>query len=326
MRNLVLCLDGTWNRADAAHPTNVVRTYRAAAATAATAGEERQLVYYDAGVGTGRWDRVRGGVFGVGLAENVDQAYRWLAQHYRPGDRIFLFGYSRGAYTARSVAGMLGGVGLPPEPDPEWTESRIRAYRSQYCGGSSPVPVHFLGVWDTVGSLGVPIDGLRWVGARRHRWHDVTLGPHIRTACHLVAIDEKRRPFAPSLWTAQPTDDQQVEQVWFPGVHSDVGGGGADNGLSDHALGFMWRRALAAGLRFAGGLTTRRWSDCRPADSMTAAYRLLGPYHRPIGTGVPGESIHQAAVELAQCSPSYLSSPSGRAVVAAIANGVEVAA
>ncbi|MYI20295.1 MAG: DUF2235 domain-containing protein, partial [Acidimicrobiia bacterium] len=242
MRNLVLCLDGTWNRADALHPTNVVLTMRAAARCALSGRPPRsvfhrgQVIYYDAGVGTGRWDRVRGGAFGMGLGDNVKQAYRWLCQNWRPNDRIFVFGYSRGAYTARSLAGLIGRCGIQ---EPRNAQAAIDAH----CGNDTEAAVRlsneartiyvdFLGVWDTVGSLGVPIDGLRWMGAWRHRWHDVSIGEHVRRACHLVAIDEARGPFQPALWTGPVAPNQVVEQVWFPGVHGDVGGGRPDPNLS----------------------------------------------------------------------------------------------
>ena len=349
-RNLVMCLDGTWNKADAPHPTNVLLTR-----DAAQAADADQLVYYDPGVGTGRWDRVRGGVLGMGLAKNVEEAYRWLCRHFRLGDRIFLLGYSRGAYTARSVTGLIGLCGIPYSKIEERGDSAalarsamdiyrvhdlgLRAQRawewrcSHFCA-EPPIPVHFLGVWDTVGSLGVPLDGLRWIGARRHRWHDVTLGGHIKTACHLVAIDEQRRSFAPSLWTSRASGATEVEQVWFPGVHDDVGGGREDRGLSDRALAFMWARARSSGLSLHSSHdpTLRPMEDCRPGDSMTAPYRLLGSYQRPIaarGRGrnrlAVGEKIHPTAIELLECRPEYRRSASGVQAAAALADGLPVA-
>ena len=331
MRNLVLCLDGTWNRADAPHPTNVVLTRRAAAVAAS---EDRQLVYYDPGVGTHWYDRVRGGVAGLGLALNVEEAYRWLCEHYRPGDRIFLFGYSRGAYTARSVAGIIGLCGIPTAA--VLAGDALRAYRMQpgsardaeaemlrireRLRSEQPADVAFLGVWDTVGSLGIP-----HVTERRHKWHDVTIGPHIRRACHLVAIDERRKPFAPALWTGEPEPGQIVEQVWFPGVHGDVGGGRADIGLSNRSLNFMWRPARRAGLLVhpeQGSALEPPREGCGIGDSMTGVYRLLGTHRRAIGTGVPGEAIHQSAVDLAV----WTRYPSAEAVKAAVDAGMKVAA
>ena len=334
--NLVMCFDGTWNRADAPHPTNVAMTRSAAAAP------ERFVpahVYYDEGVGTGRFDRLRGGVVGLGLARNVEEAFRWLIKHYRAGLELYLFGYSRGAYTARSLAGMVGLLGVPPQRDlaPALARAAMGVYRrrraeevAEWDRMMYPVParVRFMGVWDTVGSLGVPIDGLRWVGARRWRWHDVGLGAHIHHACHAVAIDEQRRSFAPSLWAGGQHADQVVEQVWFPGVHGDVGGGQDDTGLSDRALTWMWRRARSAGLDVAELKRDLRpvW-DCRPGDSMTAPYRLLGRHQRTPGDeAVIGEAIHKSAVELLALSAVYRGGAGGRAVRAALDRGLPIVA
>ena len=109
--NIALCFDGTWNSDDASSPTNVVKTYQAIRPVTSEGVE--QLTYYDRGVGTGRFDRFRGGVLGLGLARNVEIAYQWLTANYLPRDRLFLFGYSRGAYTARSLAGLIGLCGIP---------------------------------------------------------------------------------------------------------------------------------------------------------------------------------------------------------------------
>ncbi len=340
-RNIILCFDGTWNREDGDRPTNVVRTSRAVAP--ATAAGIEQLRYYDRGVGTGRFDRIRGGLAGLGLAGNVEEAYVWLSARYRPGDRLFLFGYSRGAYTARSLAGLVGLCGIA---DPEKCsaggrrvsdaaleamsiyrvasgparEERAERYRENWtrasAGGGSgrgrdSRQVHFVGVWDTVGSLGVPLSGLKWIAARRHRFHDVSVGDHIRHACHAVAIDERRRPFAPTLWLNGPHAAERVGQVWFPGVHGDVGGGGTATGLSDGALLWMWSKAWAAGLAFRPASVEAVRPDPLGAlgDSLSLAYRLWGPYDRPVGArdgrGEPaaaGEALHRSALRRLEAS------------------------
>ncbi len=342
-RSLVLCFDGTWNSDDARSPTNVVHTSRAI--SSATAAGVPQVVHYDRGVGTGRFDRLGGGIVGLGLARNVELAYAWLVANRRPGDRLFLFGYSRGAYTARSLAGLIGLCGIPAAADggagsglheastarqgmaiyrmpggPERSERAAR-FREALCppegspgsgdfagdGGisagasSSSRHVHFIGVWDTVGSLGVPITWLNWIGARRHRFHDVRLDRHIRHACHAVSIDEGRRPFAPSLWRSEPSPGQSVEQLWFPGVHGDVGGGRASTGLSDGALLWMWAKAHAAGLalRNQAVVAGPAPDPSGPQGRMSAVYRIWGRYDRPIGeresggrSVVTGEGVH----------------------------------
>ena len=327
-----MCFDGTWKSVESRRPTNVVLTRFAAE------GIPGQEVYYDAGVGTGNWDRIRGGAFGVGLAKNVEEGYYWLCRNYKQGDIIFLLGFSRGAYTARSVAGLIGLCGIPPRSGSPiaaaaLARTAVEVYRGRqgvddWTNTHHPLRprVRFLGVWDTVGSLGVPMDGLRALTARGERFHDVSLGRHIEVACHLVAIDERRRPFKPALWDSQ-CSGTKVEQLWFPGVHTDVGGGGKDCGLSDYALLSMWHRARRAGmlLNSKHDPVLRSIKDCPLGDSMTTFYRLLRPHRRRIGRlskrrSVVGETIHQVAVDMAQ-RPGY---DSGALVKAAVASGVPV--
>ncbi len=320
MRNLVLCFDGTWKREDQPHPTNVVKTFQA---IRRKVGRISQVPYYDRGVGSGRLDRLRGGAFGIGLTKNVEQGYAWLAKAYQPGDRLYFFGFSRGAYTARSLAGLVGLCGIPdhtrwPGLKPEAVvRNGLRIYRQRngpgrqeealtyagryghlHAGTREPVrQVWFIGVWDTVGSLGVPFDGLRWLTGWRHQFHDVELSSQVRYAYHAVAIDENRRPFKPTLWSGPVANGQTVQQLWFPGVHGSVGGGVPETGLSDRALLWMWLQAENAGLFL-----------CRPAispdefgflrDSMKWPYRLFERHLRPIGgNNVTGEGIHFSAVK-----------------------------
>ena len=322
-RNLVVCTDGTWNRPDQRDrdrvvPSNVVKAARAMSGKT-PAGTE-QHVYYDTGVGTGgQWDHFKGGVFGIGLLENVKQAYSALGSHYEIGDKLFLFGFSRGAYTARSLAGLIGLCGIPDpaKGDVDATvDSAIRTYRarpsearsanatlhaqkfSRMTDGRLHRDIHFIGVWDTVGALGVPLKHLRFIGVHRHAFHDVSLGDHVTHAYHALAVDERRKPFAPSLWSAANVHrGQTVEQVWFPGVHSNVGGGYVDAGLSDRTFLWMCANAKNAGLGFNTEYMRRRvdpnlYGELR--DSMKWYYRVLGPHPRPVpdADAVAGEAIH----------------------------------
>ena len=338
-RNIVLCFDGTWNSDDASSPTNVVKTYNAIRPST-SAGVE-QLTYYDRGVGTGRFDRFRGGVLGLGLARNVELAYHWLTDIYRgDADRLFLFGYSRGAYTARSLAGLIGLCGIPDMgrcglakcrpadaaeeaiaiyriPAGRERQRRAARHRDIYCraplapevrGTEILRPssiVHFVGVWDTVGALGVPVTWLNWIGARRHRFHDVRLDRHIRNAYHAVSVDEGRRPFAPTLWKTRRARGQEVQQLWFPGVHGDVGGGRRHTKLSDGALLWMWSKAYTAGLAFEPWSVARKLAPdpFGPQGKMSPVYRVWGRHDRPIGelaeSGRPvvtGEAVHYSAI------------------------------
>jgi uncharacterized protein (DUF2235 family) len=276
MTQLIVCCDGTWNTLEHTDqglpaPTNVAKLYNA------VAKDEQQLAYYHPGVGTnGGWlDRVVGGGTGAGLERNIMSAYQWLAAHYADGDRIFLFGFSRGAYTVRSLGGLLAHSGLLDlsgaalAPADVWSrvEEVFEAYRSgkpfdnargyAFHGVASGQPtagsigVHFMGVWDTVGALGIPMElsVLRFIGdARRYQFHDTKISPMIANARHALAMDERRADFMPTLWTNIKRPDK-VHQVWFPGVHGDVGGGYAQAGLSDIALAWMLDEASACGLR-----------------------------------------------------------------------------
>ena len=269
MKRLVVCCDGTWNKPDNETVTNVEKIARTVQSDPAATGGDYQLVYYISGVGAGSYeaDRLLGGAFGFGLFHNVIACYRFLAQNYAPGDEIFIIGFSRGAYTARSVAGMVGRVGLLtkvslveerlPEavhlyqrtqmPSGAFGES-VDEFKHDHC---HPARVTFLGVFDTVGALGVP-------GFQRltPRFHDVQLSGQVERARQALAIDETRLKFAPTLWETPPepgdapTEDARVKQVWFEGAHSDVGGGYRETGLSDTSLLWMAGEAHDAGLVF----------------------------------------------------------------------------
>ena len=248
-KSLIICCDGTWNRPDqGGGPTNVTKMARAI--TTRNKALEPQIVYYDEGVGTGnKFDKYLGGSLGIGLGDNVQQAYRFLALNYEAGDRIIMFGFSRGAFTVRSLAGLVSLVGLirkgdldqmpriweyyrtPPEKRRiDFIDARMVAERPE---------IDLIGVWDTVGALGIPGNFLGKIGRRRHEFHNVTLGKKVRRAYQALAIDEHRKLYAPAVWdTSQMSAGQAVEQVWFAGAHSNVGGGYADPVLSDQA--FLW--------------------------------------------------------------------------------------
>ena len=307
MKRLVICCDGTWNRPDTAHVTNIEKIARTIE-TDPVDGDPpaQQLVLYLSGVGTNGYqvDRMLGGALGVGLFENICHAYRFLALNYDPHDEIFVFGFSRGAYTARSLVGMIGCVGLLTReslidghlPEAVRRYRRRRPDRRTFHGASDErfrevnshddVRVRFLGVFDTVGALGVP-------GAigRAHQFHDVTLSPQVEHARHAVAIDEHRIKFEPALWESSPagvTDTagrqrQSVKQVWFEGAHSDVGGGYAYSGLSDTALEWMVREAKQVGLAFDEDLLSTYLGCGSTAvrhESVTLVYRVLNGLSR----------------------------------------------
>ncbi|MCC7275204.1 MAG: DUF2235 domain-containing protein [Alphaproteobacteria bacterium] len=258
MKNLVICLDGTWNDADRPTPlTNIGRI--AASIHPKPTADLEQRVYYDSGVGTaGLLDRVKGGTFGIGLSGNVLEAYRFLSQFYEDGFDILVFGFSRGAFTARSLCGFLSASGLllPERCDPyhldfAWNyyrtppKQRFPADRRKLDAITrANVRVRFLGVFDTVGALGVPRKWLNWIGHHRFAFHDTEVSSVVDHSCHALAIDEKRIEFEPAVWTApRHRGFRTVEQVWFPGVHSDIGGGYPAHELADVTFDWMTGRA-----------------------------------------------------------------------------------
>ena len=270
-RNLVVCCDGTWSDADkmkARERTNVWRIYDA------VAGVERETKFYIAGVGTKNLvDKFfLGGLFGVGVGAAICKAYGWLAKHYRPGDRIFLFGFSRGAFTARSLAGFIGGRGLNGElaalPDKTFAKAVAREYDLYRAAAkvARPAPkIHFLGVFETVGKLGIPDQDFKGVNRRdkpeNYEFHDTRLGPQVTHARQALSIDDARARYMPVLWTEKrkgsdverPIYDwtgpggRTVKQLWFSGKHSDVGGG-ANPGVTDVPQRWMLEEASAVGL------------------------------------------------------------------------------
>ena len=295
MKRLVVCCDGTWNKPDNDNVTNVEKIARTVQSDPTKSGGVYQLVYYISGVGSGSYeaDRLLGGAFGFGLFHNVIACYRFLAQNYEPGDEIFIIGFSRGAYTARSLAGMVAKVGLltkvslveerlpeavhlyqrTPMPTGAFGES-IEEFKHDHCHAPK---ITFLGVFDTVGALGVP-------GFARDtpKFHDVQLSVHVLCARQALAIDETRLKFEPTFWEAPSdpgasTQDPRVKQVWFEGAHSDVGGGYAQTGLSDTALLWMAREAHVAGLVFDAellGTYVNSGSDPIRHNPLSAMYRV----------------------------------------------------
>jgi len=258
-KRIVLCADGTWQ--SPVNNTNVYRLYKALIVTS------DQVTYYDDGVGADAsgLDRILDGAFGRGLLQKIRDCYTKIAHVYESGDEIFLFGFSRGAYTVRSLAGMIATCGLPTGAfSGSCVTQAFAAYRdpanraSILAGlgacGLADTTIRMLGVWDTVGSLGIPaIFGA--VDEKKYGLLDTSLHPDVKNAYHCLAIDEKRAQFPATLWTSDPVAGQTIEQVWFSGCHEDVGGGtalagGVDVGtrLCDITLGWMVAKAQALGL------------------------------------------------------------------------------
>ncbi len=329
-KRIVVCADGTWSKPeqeDQGKPssTNVVKIVTAIRPQ--DANGMTQVVYYHKGVGErgGLWDHLTGGAFGAGISRNIEDIYLFLISNYVPGDELFLFGFSRGAYTARSVAGFIRNSGiLKPEyigmyqdayelyrdrSDASHPRSeRATNFRNQYAWPD--FNIRFIGVWDTVGALGIPVTPLRFWTKKRYEFHDVELSSHVDYAYQALAVDERRKPFLPAVWTRQPgaVQTQVLEQAWFPGTHCDVGGGTAHTGLSDGALLWMCDRAAARGLYLDAAKLPQAGEPTAPmADSMTLFYRLLGNGTRTLGAANPlgEEGLHQSTVTRMAQDPHY---------------------
>jgi uncharacterized protein (DUF2235 family) len=290
-KNVVILSDGTGQGASMpkAERTNVWKLWDATKAAA----PPQQVTFYDEGLGAehkSEWWRwaydLASQATGLGISQNIKDCYTALIEHYEPGDRVFLFGFSRGAFTVRSLGGVLSLCGIPQRDaagnsprdrqnktgrlalveeavetvykhygDNEKEKERIalgaqfrERYQSLPVDGSDPPFPYFIGVWDTVRALGIP--GSSGVVLWRHAFHNATLNACVPYARHALSIDENREIFAPEIWDESGESPEarargRIKQVWFPGVHSDVGGGYRETGLSDLALDWMIKEATA---------------------------------------------------------------------------------
>ena len=392
-KRLVLCLDGTWNTQDSNtsifHLSNLVADVGADGV--------RQLVYYEEGVGTGMFDSFSGGVFGFGINENIRHAYEWLIEKYEDGDEIYLFGFSRGAFTARTLGGLISKLGLlrpgapmsvtelweaytligrVEKPEKNWWESVFgkhpRPCRSlielKWDDGTVKVTdpnrteklliqwsrrpdIHCVGIFDTVGALGWDALAIPWLRTHIAQFHNTNLNILTRHGFHALAIDEQRpmfncvpwRKFVPAGPAHPPSErerTQVIEQRWFTGAHSNIGGGYEDNPLSLFPLCWMMERVAGIGLGFRGMLSRPNITDCVPLVRVDEAReedrKIKKPYlrdsyaeffhgilrplplrksrtiaappvaHDPIGSDASiGEVIDESVAQLWKADPSY---------------------
>jgi uncharacterized protein (DUF2235 family) len=319
-RRLCVLFDGTWNnRHDA---TNVTRMR--ASILSRGRDDPEQPVFYDAGVGTHWYDRLTGGAFGRGLSENIRQGHAWVSQHLGPDDQLFLFGFSRGAYTARSLVGLIRKCGLLNDPSPRQLAAAHDLYREKRVAPDDPeavafrarhsreTRVRFIGVWDTVGALGIPLSHVPF-SRDYYRWHDTELSKIVDHACHAMAVDERRADYDVTRWTQRKPGNLHVEQRWFVGAHANVGGGydkSPPDPLPNAPLRWLQDQAEAAGLVFR--------DKCAPgpddhlagyndsfAEFMFGVYRLFKkPHERVFGTGVH-ETVDDTVWARWRRDPSY---------------------
>jgi uncharacterized protein (DUF2235 family) len=314
MKRLIICSDGTWNRSGNTDggqrvETNVEKMYQCICSYDNSNEQPiAQVKYYDRGISAGHsWKAwLPGGITGAGIDKNIKDIYTFLILNYQPGDEIYLFGFSRGAYTARSIGGLIRNCGILKPEYPELIDKAYELYRNreEYTAPGSKMmvgfrkqfawedvtPVKFIGVWDTVGSLGIPRPWYRKFNLKRYQFHDVTLSSSVENACQALAIDERRKSFIPALWKLSntvkknPNHQQRLEQRWFAGVHSNIGGGYADTGLSNLALKWLAAQAGKVGLCYDdkeyAQIKGNPWGELR--NSYTPLYWFWLPVWRPI--------------------------------------------
>lgn len=324
MKRIIICCDGTWNTPDkevGGIPTftNVVRV--AQAVKPVSYDGINQLTFYDPGIGTSgsvikRWFE---GATGAGISKNLLRAYRYIILNYEPGDELYFFGFSRGAFTVRSLAGLIRNSGILETNESDLINRAYKLYKSRSplthprekeatlfrktYAVADTVPIKFIGVWDTVGSLGNPLFINNFfskisLSVLGNQFHDTDLSSTVSYAYQALAVDEKRGNFKPTLWRQQDlSGKQKMEQVWFAGVHSNIGGGYPHTGLSDIALDWLISKATDCSLDMSDIPAAENPFEV-PGESWTGFYKLLPPYYRMIGVKENGnESVHRSAIE-----------------------------
>ncbi len=307
----VILLDGTMSSLDPGEETNVGLTYRLLSELAPAPDLS---LFYEAGIQWHSWIRTTDVIHGRGINRQIQRAYGVLASRYRPGDRIFLLGYSRGAYAVRSLAGVIDRIGLlkAQHATERYVREAYRHYERAETTGSEAVfrarhcheqvPIEMIGVWDTVKALGLRVPLLWWLSRHDQEFHSHHLGASVRHGFHALALGETRVAFEPVLWETGPAwPGYDVEQMWFRGAHGDVGGqlGGFDAArpLSNIPLLWMLEKAEGCGLRLPSGWRSRFHADAKaPSVGTFRGWGKMFLYRRPRVVGRdPSEFIHRSA-------------------------------
>lgn len=324
MANIVICADGTWNRpeedVEKDFPTNVLKLSRS---INPVTNSVKQHVFYDWGLGSYH-NSASAGATGSGIHKNILDGYRYIVQNYAPNDKIFLFGFSRGAYTVRALSGLIYNCGILKRSDAPRIAEAWNIYKSPLKknrpNGVASIrfrkehshpsrDVHFVGVWDTVGALGIPFS-LMGLLESHDEFYDTKMGSNISFARHALAIDEQREDFEPTIWDSKPGID--LKQVWFSGVHADVGGSyppDKKTGIraSDTPLKWMLGEAQDAGLIIEPHLlaSTTDGSLGELHKSRKHVYRFKSPLHRPLLIKDKPTKIHPSVKARYEADPKY---------------------
>jgi uncharacterized protein (DUF2235 family) len=256
-KNIVIFSDGTGQEGGEGHNSNVYKLFNMCEDRT-----DRQIIFYDRGLGTG-WRKLSGTAFGAGISRNIIECYTFIFEHFNAGDQVFLFGFSRGATTVRSLSSFIHMFGILPKSRPELIKRAYKIYKrrrtreeksKEFIGRHHNMwcRVQFLGVWDTVAALGIPIPGLcalvEQVPGLQHSFQNLSMSQSVTHGRHALAIDDERKIFHPVLWEPNLESYQTMQQVWFAGMHTDVGGGYAEQGLADISLKWMVEEAVQKGL------------------------------------------------------------------------------
>ena len=299
MKRLIICADGTWNRPEGLarkeYPTNVLKLARGVAPNSKDGVE--QIVFYDWGIGSYH-NSASGGALGKGLEKNVMDGYRFLVHNYKLGDEIYLFGFSRGAYTVRSLCGLINNCNILDSKHANRVEEAFDLYktkkykpngkysiewREKYSIKNS-AKINFVGVWDTVGAMGLPFTIFGLI-KNKHLFYDRNIGSNIVTARHALSLDERRKDFEPTIWEPKPGVD--LKQVWFAGVHADIGGSykpDTDGSfLSDIPMMWLIKEGEKKGLEFDDFLKVKTLNvNSKEHNEFKGMFKLLGKYEREI--------------------------------------------
>lgn len=339
MKRIITCSDGTWNEPNKTDGGKPIRTNVQKIFDYILPRDEKgviQIKHYDQGVGSegNLFTRMLHGATGKGIDQNIIDIYQFIVWNYEQGtgfqDEIYLFGFSRGAYTARSLGGLIRKCGILKKSNLNLIAEAYALYRDREAGPESEkakkfrqensydvASIKFIGVWDTVGALGIPLNAFQWINKKKYAFYDTTLSSIIEHAYHAVSVDEQRANFKPTLWQKSPNPthrafEQVLEQQWFAGVHSNVGGGYVDEGLSDIALLWMLEKATATGLGFD---KLRIQHEVKPNirgtlyNSRKGVFALTKGEPRTISDGIIHPTVFERMKEVNDYQPGNVTQP-----------------